>query len=511
MELKGLNTKILGRKIIYYKEIDSTQNEIWRQYEQGAPNGLLIMADVQTKGKGTHGRVWHTDEPNNIAFSFLIRTNCEIQKTENLTIEIANIIVEIFSEKYGINLNIKEPNDIVFKGRKIGGILTQSKVVGKKIKCLVIGIGINTMQEKFAEEIKDIATSIKREFKIEIDRNEFIAKFCNKFESLPLGTDLFGRRESSMKIGFLFPGQGTQKIGMGKDIYEKYEEARKIYNLVRELTGIDIAKISFEGEEAVLNETKYTQSAILTMSLAILEILKKNNIKAEMSAGLSLGEYAALVSGGALSTEDAIRLVQKRGEYMQTLLPEGNWKMAAIFGLNEEQVWSVCGKVKNKFVVPANFNTKEQIVISGEEEGILEAEKIAKELGAKKVRILNTAGPFHTEKLQRSSEALKAELEKVEFKPFNSTVVKNLDGRPYSEEDDIKEILAKHIVNPVRFSKAIETMLDSGIDTFVEIGPGKTLSGFVKKEKEDREVNILNICDVKTLEEAINFLKINSI
>ncbi len=310
-----------------------------------------------------------------------------------------------------------------------------------------------------------------------------------------------------MKIGFLFPGQGTQKIGMGKDIYEKYEEARKVYDLAQEITGVDIAKISFEGEEEVLNETRYTQSAILTMSLAILEILKKNNIKAKMSAGLSLGEYAALVSGGALSTQDAIKLIQKRGEYMQNLLPEGNWKMAAVFGLSEEQVLEVCSQVKDKFVVPANFNTKEQIVISGEEEGIFEAEKLAKEMGAKKVRILNTAGPFHTEKLQKSSEALKAELEKVEFKPFSSTVIKNLDGEPYSANDNMIEILAKHIVNPVRFSKTLENMLNSGIDTFVEIGPGKTLSGFVKKEKGDREITILNICDVKTLEEAIEILK----
>ena len=310
-----------------------------------------------------------------------------------------------------------------------------------------------------------------------------------------------------MKIGFLFPGQGTQKIGMGKDIYEKYEEARKVYDLAQEITGVDIAKISFEGEEEVLNETRYTQSAILTMSLAILEILKKNNIKAKMSAGLSLGEYAALVSGGALSTQDAIKLIQKRGEYMQNLLPEGNWKMAAVFGLSEEQVLEVCSQVKDKFVVPANFNTKEQIVISGEEEGIFEAEKQAKKMEKKKVRILNTAGPFHTEKLQKSSEALKAELEKVEFKPFSSTVIKNLDGEPYSANDNMIEILAKHIVNPVRFSKTLENMLNSGIDTFVEIGPGKTLSGFVKKEKGDREITILNICDVKTLEEAIEILK----
>lgn len=210
-----------------------------------------------------------------------------------------------------------------------------------------------------------------------------------------------------MKIGFLFPGQGTQKIEWEK-IFMKNMKKKKVYDLAQEITGVDIAKISFEGEEEVLNETKYTQSAILTMSLAILEILKKNNIKAEMSAGLSLGEYAALVSGGALSTQDAIKLIQKRGEYMQNLLPEGNWKMAAVFGLSEEQVLEVCSQVKDKFVVPANFNTKEQIVISGEEEGILEAEKIAKEMGAKKVRILNTAGPFHTEKLQKSSEAFES-------------------------------------------------------------------------------------------------------
>lgn len=306
-----------------------------------------------------------------------------------------------------------------------------------------------------------------------------------------------------MKTAFLFPGQGTQKVGMGKDIYEQYEEARKIYDLVKEITKIDIAKISFEGPEETLNETKYTQLAIVTMSLAILEILNKHNIKPQMSAGLSLGEYVALVASGALDRKDAIKLIQKRGEYMQNLLPEGNWKMAAIFGLSEDQVIEVCNKVKTSFVVPANFNTKEQIVISGEEEGIAEAEKIAKEMGAKKVRILNTAGPFHTEKLKESSEALRKELEKVEFKPFESEVIKNLDGKAYTNEDNIKEILEKHIINPVRFSKTIETMLESGIDTFLEIGPGKTLSSFVKREKEDREIRILNICDVTTLENVI--------
>lgn len=309
-----------------------------------------------------------------------------------------------------------------------------------------------------------------------------------------------------MKIGFLFPGQGTQKVGMGKDIYEKFPEAKRIYDLVKETTGIDIAKISFEGPEETLNETKYTQLAILTMSLAILQILNKNKISQSASAGLSLGEYAALVSGGALSEIDAIKLIQKRGEYMQNLLPDGNWKMAAIFGLSEEQIKEVCNKVENKFVVPANFNTKEQIVISGEEEAITEAENIAKEMGAKKVRILNTAGPFHTEKLTKSSEALKAELEKVEFNPFTSIVVKNLDGKPYKDDDNIKEILAKHIINPVRFSTTLDTMFAEEIDTFIEIGPGSTLSSFVKREKGDREVNILNVCDLETLENVITLL-----
>lgn len=310
-----------------------------------------------------------------------------------------------------------------------------------------------------------------------------------------------------MKIGFLFPGQGTQKIGMGKDIYEKYSEARKVYDLAKELTGIDIAKISFEGSEEVLNETKNTQLAILCMSLAILEVLKQNGISAEMSAGLSLGEYGALVSGGILSKEDAIRLIQKRGEYMQNLVPNGNWKMAAVFGLSEDQIIDVCKKVKDKFVVPANFNTKEQIVISGEEEAVIEAEVVAKEMGAKKVRILNTAGPFHTEKLRESSEALKVELKKLKFNSGDTMVIKNLDGLAYTEEDDKAEILAKHIVNPVRFSKTLETMFEAGIDTFIEIGPGRTLSGFVKKDMGDRKITILNVCDVESLEKLVLEIK----
>ena len=286
-----------------------------------------------------------------------------------------------------------------------------------------------------------------------------------------------------MNIGFLFPGQGSQSIGMGKDIYEEYEDARKIYNQVKNITGIDIAKISFEGPEDILNETKYTQLAILTESLAILEILKDNNITANMSAGLSLGEYTALINSKALMFEDGIKIVQKRGEYMQNLLPSGEWQMAAIMGLNDNEVEEICEKVKSGFVVPANYNSVGQVVISGEKEAITEAEKIAKEKGAKKVRVLKTAGPFHTEKLQESSKALRKELENITIHKFETKVIKNIDGEIYQDTDDVKDILARHIINPVKFTKTIQNMLNNGIDTFIEIGSRK---------------NIIRICEKST-------------
>lgn len=306
-----------------------------------------------------------------------------------------------------------------------------------------------------------------------------------------------------MKIGFLFPGQGSQSVGMGKDIYEEYEQAREIYNKVQEITEINVAQISFEGPEEILNQTKYTQLAILTESLAILEILNKNSIKSQISAGLSLGEYTALINSKVLSLEEGVKLVKKRGEYMQNLLPKGEWQMAAIMGLTDEQVEEVCKKVKSGFVVPANYNSIGQVAISGEKEGIEEAEIIAKEMGAKKVRILKTAGPFHTEKLKESSDALRKELENITINKFETKVIKNLDGEFYKNTDDVKDILARHIINPVRFSKTIKTMLDNEIDTFVEIGPGKTLSGFVKRTPIDKEVKILNINNVQTLKETI--------
>ena len=306
-----------------------------------------------------------------------------------------------------------------------------------------------------------------------------------------------------MKTAFLFPGQGAQSIGMGKDLYENYQEVRDIYENVHKITGVDIKKITFDGTEQELSKTQNTQIAVLTMSLAILKLLEKKGINAEISAGLSLGEYTALIYSKCISVEDGVKLVKKRGEYMQNLLPKGDWAMAAILGLEDEKVEEVCKKVVDGFVVPVNYNTQGQVVISGEKTAVEQAEIIAKEMGAKKVRILKTSGPFHTKKLIEASNALRKNLEKININKFKTKVVKNINGDIYKDEENIKDILAEHMISPVKFSKCLETMLKMGIDTFVEIGPGKTLSGFVKRMKTEKEIKIYNICDVKSLENTL--------
>ena len=182
MKLKNLRTKVLARNVLHFKTIDSTQSKVWRLINKNAPSGTIVIADIQTAGKGTHGRIWHTDNENNIAFSFFVQLDCNISKLTGITTKIAEIIVETFKEKYNIGLDIKSPNDIMPNNKKLGGILTETKMVGENVKYLVVGIGINTSKEHFTDDIKDIATSIKKEFNIDVDTQEVIAEICNKIE-----------------------------------------------------------------------------------------------------------------------------------------------------------------------------------------------------------------------------------------------------------------------------------------------------------------------------------------
>lgn len=312
-----------------------------------------------------------------------------------------------------------------------------------------------------------------------------------------------------MKIGYIFPGQGTQTVGMGKDIYEKFEEARKVYKKIDNALGENIEDLTYNSSQEELNETKNTQITIYAMSMAILEVLKNEGIQPAVAAGLSLGEYTALTCAGVLGLEDGAKIVRIRGRLMQELAPEGDWLMAAVIGLEDDELKKVCEQVKSGFVRAVNYNCPGQVVVSGERAAVQEAMGLAKEAGARKVVELKTSGPFHTEKLKEASEELEKELSKIEFHEGNIQVIKNFDGKAYEQGDDMVQILANHVINPVKFRKSIETMLEMGVDTFVEVGPGKTLSGFVKKVCKEKEIEAksLNIESVETLENALEILR----
>ena len=285
-----------------------------------------------------------------------------------------------------------------------------------------------------------------------------------------------------MKRAFLFPGQGAQVIGMGKDIYEKYEEARKVFDESSNISGIDVKKLCFEGPEDELNKTENTQLAIMVTSLAILEVLKSKNIDAKITCGLSLGEYTALVYAGIISFKDGIKLIKKRGYYMGNLIPASEYEMAAVIGLDVSKIEDICSELKSqgKFVVPANYNCSTQTVVSGEKIAVEEAIEKLKSAGAKRVIPLKTSGPFHTEKLIEASKVFEKELENVRFNldKENIKVIKNIDGTYYNKNDNIKEILVKHIISPVRFDKAIKLMQEENIDEYIEIGPRKNFNRF---------------------------------
>ena len=302
-----------------------------------------------------------------------------------------------------------------------------------------------------------------------------------------------------MKTVFMFSGQGAQYAGMGKELYKNYSAAKDIFDRADEVLGYSIKDICFSDEEK-LGETEFAQPAILTMSIAAMRVLKEQGVRAEMTAGLSLGEYSAYVASGAMDFEEAVALVQKRGKFMAEAVPSGEGAMYAIIGLDTEAVEAACKEAMEAglgLAVPANYNAPGQIVIAGASGAVAEAAKIAKGKGAKMAVKLNVSGPFHTEMLKPAAEKLGPELEKMHIKPMDIPVYTNVDAHVVESEKDIIPILTKQICCPVRFSNIIENMHERGADTFIELGPGKALCGFVKRTVKG--VNILNVEDESSL------------
>lgn len=298
-----------------------------------------------------------------------------------------------------------------------------------------------------------------------------------------------------MRTVFMFSGQGAQYAGMGKELYQNYSVAKKIFDSADEVLGYSIKDICFQ-DETKLGETEFAQPAILTMSIAALEVLKEQGVRAEMTAGLSLGEYSAYVASGAMNFEEAVALVQKRGKFMAEAVPSGEGAMYAIIGLDTELVEEACKEAVQEglgLAVPANYNAPGQIVIAGATKAVEKAAKLAKEKGAKMAVRLKVSGPFHTQMLQPAADRLGPELEKMHIGPMKIPVFTNVDAKEVASEKDIIPILTRQICCPVRFSDIIQNMHERGADTFIELGPGKALCGFVKRTLKG--VTILNVED----------------
>jgi [acyl-carrier-protein] S-malonyltransferase len=297
------------------------------------------------------------------------------------------------------------------------------------------------------------------------------------------------------KVAFVFPGQGAQYTGMGKDFYEKFSVCREVYETASKVTGIDIPALCFEENENI-NITEYTQIAMLVTEAAILAAVKEHNIQADVCAGLSLGEYGALIASDVMSMEDAFSVVRKRGILMQEAVPTGG-AMSAVIGMDGEKIAEICEQVDG-IVSVANYNCPGQIVITGEENAVREASEKLKEAGARRCIPLKVSGPFHSAMLKEAGEKLGEALEKVQINSGSIPYITNVTADYVKDPAQVTSLLKQQVYSSVRWQQSVERMIADGTDVFVEIGPGKTLTGFLRKI--DRNIKGINIEKIEDLE-----------